>query len=100
MSRYKCHECGKGFETEIEREAHIPCTVMESERDICHALILPFPVSTMMVWCGKSLNDPSIKRQSIASVPESVNCIYCIDAMRRAKIHLEDWVPKLAVKND
>ena len=65
---------------------------------VTHALIMPFPVSNLVTWCGHRADSRAVKDDFIADSPEAVTCERCIKVMREAHGNLEKWLPKLPKK--
>jgi len=71
---------------------------MSEDKEIVHAMVLPFPVDNLSTWCGRRLGEDRVKGDLVAYAPESVTCIYCIQSMKDALGMLKEWVPRLSVK--
>ena len=65
---------------------------------VTHALIMPFPVSNLVTWCGHRADSRAVKDDFIADSPEAVTCQRCMEVMREAHGNLSKWIPRLSVK--
>ena len=65
---------------------------------VTHALIMPFPVSNLVTWCGHRADSRAVKNDFIADSPEAVTCQRCMEVMREAHGNLSKWIPELSVK--
>ena len=69
---------------------------MSDEKRTVHAVVIPWQVSSgLYTWCGRRFDDPDVKHDDVASMPEAVSCKDCIRSMKGAKDNLDDWVPRL-----
>jgi len=61
-----------------------------------HGTVVPWPLSEgLRTWCGLGFSDGRLGKDSIAAIPEVINCPVCIRHMRDAKRNLDEWVPRL-----
>jgi hypothetical protein len=65
---------------------------------VTHALIMPFPVSNLVTWCGHRVDSRVVKNDFIADSPEAVTCQRCMEVMREAHDNLSKWLPKLSIQ--
>lgn len=64
---------------------------------VTHALIMPFPVSNLVTWCGHRADSRAVKDDFIADSPEAVTCQRCMEVMKEAHGNLSKWLPKLSI---
>lgn len=65
---------------------------------VTHALIMPFPVSNLVTWCGYRADSRAVKDDFIADSPEAVTCKRCMEVMREAHGNLSKWIPRLSAE--
>lgn len=61
---------------------------------VSHAVILPFPVSNLVTWCGLKLEDCG-GRDLIAVEPSQIDCPRCKESMKAIHSVLSTWVSGL-----